>query len=191
MQAIIKSRAAAANPVSTLRRNFSFYHNLHHPPFFYVNGIKYINDYDLEEYKPQVQAFITRRRVVKREIPPKVSILEDMGPQYRHVYYQQRLANGEYLYDDKHMKRLYSNDGINTQFLHSMWCEDYEKNLVDEVLQKRVTNGSVVPFQEKAQADKIKKNTDHWLKTFYKGEPLTDLELDIERMYLSGKLSKN
>jgi hypothetical protein len=30
----------------------SFIHNFHQPPVFYVNGIKYVNDYDLEEYRP-------------------------------------------------------------------------------------------------------------------------------------------
>ncbi len=30
----------------------SFFHNFHSPPYYYANGIKYINDYDLEEYKP-------------------------------------------------------------------------------------------------------------------------------------------
>jgi hypothetical protein len=33
---------------------FSFTHNFHHPPVFYVNGIKHINDYDLSQYKPQI-----------------------------------------------------------------------------------------------------------------------------------------
>lgn len=37
-----------------LRRGFSFVSNLHHPPVFYVNGQKYINDYDIEEYRPQL-----------------------------------------------------------------------------------------------------------------------------------------
>lgn len=32
----------------------SFIHNFHQPPIFYINGIKYINDYDLDEYRPQV-----------------------------------------------------------------------------------------------------------------------------------------
>ena len=67
---------------------------------FYVNGIKYINDYDLEEYKPQVQAFLTKRRTVKREIPPKVWILKDMGEDFKTTYYQQRLVPGEVLYDE-------------------------------------------------------------------------------------------
>ena len=71
----------------------SFIHNFHQPPVFYINGIKYVNDYDLEEYRPQVQAFLTRRRTSKREIrkwyfinldiAPKIWVQEDMGSDYK------------------------------------------------------------------------------------------------------------
>ena len=54
-------------------RGLSYIHNLHQPPTYYVNGVKHINDYDTEEYRPQIQAFLTKRRTVKREIPPKVA----------------------------------------------------------------------------------------------------------------------
>ena len=46
----------------------SYYNNFHQAPMFYVNGIKYINDYDLEEYRPQIKSFLTKRRTAKREI---------------------------------------------------------------------------------------------------------------------------
>jgi hypothetical protein len=62
------------------KRLFSFYHNFHSPPFYYVNGIRYIYDYDLEEYEPTVRAFLTKRWTTKREIPAKIAIIEDMGP---------------------------------------------------------------------------------------------------------------
>lgn len=41
------------------------------------------------------------------------------------------------------MERLYDSDAVNTQFLHALVCEDYEKNMIDEVMQKRIMNGSV------------------------------------------------
>jgi hypothetical protein len=40
--------------------------------------MKVVNDYDIHEYTPQVQAFLTRRRTAKREIPPKIEVLETM-----------------------------------------------------------------------------------------------------------------
>jgi hypothetical protein len=43
-----------ASLVQNSRASMSFTHNFHQPPVFYINGIKYINDYDLDEYRPQV-----------------------------------------------------------------------------------------------------------------------------------------
>lgn len=116
------------------RRGFSFVHNFHHSPHMYVNGIKYLQDWDIDEYSPTIKAFLTKRWPTKREVPPKVAIMEDMGPAYRHVYYQQRLAPGEVLYDEKTMKRMYESDAVGAPFLHSMWCEPYEKNMIEEAL---------------------------------------------------------
>jgi hypothetical protein len=41
------------------------------------------------------------------------------------------------------MERLFDSDAVNTQFMHSLVLEDYEKNMIEEVLQKRIMNGSV------------------------------------------------
>ena len=73
-----------------------------------------MQDYDLEEYTPTIRAYLTKRWTSKREVPAKIAISPDMGPSYRHVYYQQRIAYGETLYEEKHMKRLYETDAINT-----------------------------------------------------------------------------
>lgn len=79
-------RSNLATPVHSLKltsmRRLSYIHNLHQPPAVYVNGIKYINDYDIEEYRPQIRAFLTKRRTVKREVPPKVAIMKDLGEKY-------------------------------------------------------------------------------------------------------------
>lgn len=92
----------------------SYVHNLHQPPAYYVNGVKHINDFDIEEYRPQIRAFLTKRRTVKREVPPKVSILRDLGPDYQMDYYQQRLVPGEFLYEEAQLKRLYDADMMNS-----------------------------------------------------------------------------
>ena len=95
-------------------RNMSYVTNLHQAPLYYVNGIKHIFDYDLEEYRPQLQAFLTRRRTTKREVPPKVAIVKDLGSEYRPIYYQQRLAAGEVLLDEEHLRRFHDSDTINS-----------------------------------------------------------------------------
>jgi len=172
-------------------RCMSYVTNLHQAPSYYVNGIKYINDYDIEEYRPQIQAFLTKRRTTKREIPPKAHILKDMGAAYANTYFQQRLVPGEVLYDETHLKRLYDGDSINSQYIHSVFCEEYEKNLLENVCQKRIMNGSVPSFLDKPNEDSIREKTAELLHTFYKGDALTPLESDIERMYISEKLDKH
>lgn len=54
-----------------------------------------------------------------------------------------------------------------------------------EVMKKRVMNGSVVPMLEKPRHDAINKKLDKLTKTFYDGDQLTPIEIDIERQYMS------
>ena len=65
--------------LATHKRLFSFIHNFHSPPYYYVNGIRYITDYDLEEYEPAVQAFLTKRWTCKREVPAKIAIIDGLS----------------------------------------------------------------------------------------------------------------
>lgn len=172
-------------------RSMSYIHNLHQPPTYYVNGVKHINDFDVEEYRPQIRAFLTKRRTVKREVPPKVSIIKDLGEDYLMDYFQQRLVPGEFLYEEAQLKRLYDADMMNSQYIHTVFCEEYEKNLIEAVLQKKVTNGSVPSILDKPKNDQIGEQCQHWVDTFYKGDKLSVLETDIERMYISEKLDKH
>ncbi len=85
------------------------------------------------------------------------------------------------------MERLYNAENLNTQFLHSLYFQDYEKNMCAEAMQKKVMNGQVVPMLEKPKHDAIVNKIDQMFETFYHGDKLTDLELDIERQYLATK----
>ena len=113
-----------------------------------------------------------------------------MGEDHKQTYQQQKLVPGEFLFDDQRLKRLYDADDINSQYVHSIFLQEYEKNLIEAVYQKRITNGEVPDMMEKPKHDAIKKQTDELLHVFYHGDRLTDLEYDIERMYISEKLSK-
>jgi hypothetical protein len=44
------ARRARQNPTSV--RFFSFYHNFHQPVAYYIDGKKFTNDHNLEEYSP-------------------------------------------------------------------------------------------------------------------------------------------
>ena len=113
-----------------------------------------------------------------------------MGQEYRDVYYQQRLAPLEFLYEEKHLERLFEADDVNSQYVQSVVCEEFEKQLHDSVTQKVVMNGSVVPLIEKAKHDQIKEKVEKIHDIFYLGDPLTKLEQDIERMYVNDKAEK-
>ena len=99
-----------------------------------MDGKKFTNDHNIDEYSQQVQAFLTKRWICKREVSPKVAIMDDMGESYRHIYYQQRLAFGEYLYDETRLEKLYKANNLNTTFLHSIYTEDYEKPLIEQCM---------------------------------------------------------
>lgn len=51
-------------------------------------------------------------------------------------------------------------------------------------------NGSVPSILDKPQEDIIREQSKNIRNTFYFGDKLTPLELDIERMYISEKLDK-
>jgi hypothetical protein len=60
----------------------------------------------------------------------------------------------------------------------------------DAILQKVVMNGSVVSLIDKPKHDKIREKVDKLHNIFYQGDPLTDFELDVERMYINEKHEK-
>lgn len=94
-------------------------------------------------------------------------------------------------YEVKHMERLYNTDDVNTQFIHSMVCQDYEKHLIEEILKKRVMNGSVPNSVDLPRQREIDEECAALHKVFYDGEVLTEFEKDLQRIYLSNKLQKH
>jgi hypothetical protein len=63
--------------------------------------------------------------------------------------------------------------------------------MIEAVMQKQVMNGSVVPILEKPNHDKVRSQTSALVDVFYRGDKLSPLEQDIERMYISEKLEKH
>lgn len=83
------------------------------------------------------------------------------------------------MYEAKHMERLYDSDQVNTQFMHALVCEDYEKNMIDEVLQKKVMNGSVPSSLDLPVVKQVSEETQKWVDVFYNGDKLSEFELDL------------
>lgn len=73
------------------------------------------------------EKFVNIKYIISILTAPKCWIMNDMGREYRDIYYQQRLAPLEILYDSKHLQRLYEADAVNTQYVQSIICEEYEK----------------------------------------------------------------
>ena len=113
-----------------------------------------------------------------------------MGEDYKMAYYQQRLVPGNSLYDQAHLKRLYDQDVINSQFIHSIFCEEYEKNMIGNLCQKKVMNGQVPSIFDLKEQERVEEEAAALTNTFYNGEKLTAFEHDVERMYISEKLDK-
>jgi len=57
---------------------------------------------------------LSKRWTSKREVPPKIAIMDDLGQTYESVYRTQKLPPGEFQYDIKTMQRFYESDNINT-----------------------------------------------------------------------------
>jgi hypothetical protein len=58
-------------------------------------------------------------------------------------------------------------------------------------MKKQVMNGSVIPILEKPNHDEILEKSKALRNVFYRGDKLSPLELDIERMYIAEKLEKH
>lgn len=98
-------------------------------------------------------------RFVRTQFPlnnhkaPKIWVSENLGSTYNDILYQQRLPPIEILYDERHLERLFEADDVNSQYVQSVVCEEYEKNMHEAILQKVVMNGSVVSLLDKPKHD--------------------------------------
>lgn len=71
-----------------------------------------------------------------------------------------------------------------------MVFEEYEKQLYDAFLSKVVCNGSMVSMIDYPKQEKIRQQVNDIISVFYNGDPLTPFESDIEKRYISEKLTK-
>jgi hypothetical protein len=186
---MLSKSLSKGRPLAITVRNFAYIHNFHHPPVLYINNTKYVNDYDISEYEPVVQAFLSKRWISKREVYPKIEILPTMQG-YRDSLYLQKLVPMERLLTEQHMVRMFEFDNINSQYLMTTVCEEYEKNLYEAYAKKVLMNGQVVKLGDYNEFVNIKKKADDLFDIFYNGERLTSFEEEIERKYIGEKFIK-
>lgn len=110
--------------------------------------------------------------------------------EYKDSLYLQKLVPIDRLLTERHMTRMYSHDAINSQYIMTIFCEEYEKNLYEAYAQKVLMNGQVVQWGDYNEYINVKKQADDLFDIFYNGEKLTSFERDIERKYLARKHDK-
>jgi hypothetical protein len=73
----------------------------------------------------------------------------------------------EFLYEDRHLDRLFEADDVNSQYVQSVVSEEFEKQMHEAIAQKVVMNGSVVAMMDKAKHDRIRDKVNALHKVFY------------------------
>lgn len=77
-----------------------------------------------------------------------------------------------------------------TGYWISCFFEEYEKNVIDALLEKVLISGRVVNLDDIEEFDKLRKKANDLYRIFYEGDRLTPFEREIERMYLLLKQEK-
>lgn len=80
---------------------------------------------------------------------------------------------------------------MNSQYIMSVLCEEYEKQMHEAIMQKVLMNGQVVDMLDKPRFDRIRDKCNKMHKIFYEGDQLSQFEMDIERMYVADKVEKH
>jgi hypothetical protein len=164
-------------------KHFSIIHNYHSPASLYIGNREYIFDETVKEYNKYIQAFLTKRFTHKKEIEPKIKIMNPPD-NYHDTFYLQKTYPLYNLYEIAHMKYLHNLKIYETGYIISRFFEEYEKPMYDSMLEKVIICGRV-PFIEDLEAySKIKLAVDELINKFYNGDKLTPMEREIERAYL-------
>lgn len=171
------------------KRHFSIIHNYHCPRVLFSGIREFINDENITEYNKYIQAFLNKRFTHKKEVPPKISIL-NTSKEYHNTLYIQQSYPFYTLFDIQNMKFMRNLNILDTGYFISRFFEEYEKNLYDAVLSKILVCGRVEFMEDQNEFNEIKKKINSLVKIFYDGDPVSFLERDIERSYIILKMQK-
>lgn len=125
-------------------QNFGFcytYHNLPTIHKYYYNETKVINDEEIEKYSIYIQAFLEKRRPLKYEIPPKISILKT-SRLYLSQFRSQTNNNNEFVELPLNtLSVLFDNADIDTNYIKNIFVDKNEDNLYETIMHKVIVNG--------------------------------------------------
>jgi hypothetical protein len=94
------------------------------------------------------------------------------------------------LFEIDQIKYMKSIGNIDTAYWISCFFEDYEKNVIDSVLEKVIVSGRVVQSEDIILYEELRNKAESLMRIFYDGDLMTPFEREIERMYLTMKQGK-
>lgn len=94
------------------------------------------------------------------------------------------------LLDNARLLNLSKTAEIDSKYIMSICCEQHYKGMIDRYLEKVLVNGSVVPFEEYKEYEKIKAKVFALYRKFFYGDHISMFERNIEKRYLAAKQKK-
>lgn len=118
------------------------YNNLPSIHEYYYNDNKITLDDGITKYTPYTQAFLQKRRILKYEIPAKISILK-LENQYKSQFNSQ-LDNTSYTdLSMNTMTVLFDNTLFDTNYIRNIFLEKAEENIYQNIMGKILLNGYI------------------------------------------------
>lgn len=82
------------------------------------------------------------------------------------------------------LKYQFELDKVDSAYIISRFCEEFEKNMFDEFLSKIPISGYYPSIDEYDYFDKLRSKVNDYIDIFYNGDKLSKFEREIERAYL-------
>lgn len=168
------------------RRWFSIISNVRNPAELHYGRLTYTYDEHLERYPRMAQAYLARRRVTKKEVPPKILALAHPAPELAHELGLQRLSVE--LETETLLKVPLTT--LSSSYFIGRFAEKHLKALLDEYAGKVLLCGRTPRLDRMAQYRELRARAVEWYRVFFFGEEPTELEREIEAKYLTEKQQK-
>ena len=124
--------------------NFTYsYNNLPTIHEYYYNDNKVVLDDEITNYNSFIQAFLQKRRVLKYEIPPKISILK-LEKQYTTQWNSQCKNSTSYVdFPINTLTVMFDNILIDSNYIKNIFLDNAEENLYESIMRKVFLNGYI------------------------------------------------
>ncbi|CAD8058314.1 unnamed protein product [Paramecium sonneborni] len=141
------------------------------------------------QYDYQLRAFLQKRWTQKHEIPGRMYVIQQIEDIKDQLQIQQ-LQPLKILLSETRLKNMYDNDQMDSQYIISIISEEHFKPMMDEYTKKVLINGAMPPLIKYDQYNQIRNQILQLYQVFFFGDPLSQLEREIEFRYLALKQKK-